>query len=245
MYNKFSEVYDNFINIDYGSWVKYIESLWAKFGCKPNLVLDLACGTGNITIPLAKKGYDMIGLDLSEDMLSMARSKSRKLENILFTLQDMRRFELYGTVDACICMVDSVNYILGEAELSEVFRLTRNYLNPGGLFIFDINTKHKFQNILKSNSFCDITEDAALIWENYYDEDSQINEYMVSIFLKSKNGLYERHEEFHSQRAYEAEYICEALKASGFELLAQYDALTFDKPRKESEKVFFVAGNIV
>jgi len=239
MYNKFSTVYDKFIGIDYEAWVSYIESLWAKFGTPPNLVLDLACGTGNITIPLALKGYDMIGLDVSADMLSEARSKAP--DNILFTLQDMRDFELYGTVDACICMVDSVNYILEEKELTKVFRLVFNYLNPGGLFIFDINTEYKFRHILGNNSFCDTDSAAAIIWENYYDELSETNEYFVNIFILEEQGLYERYEEVHYQRAYKEELIKSLLVKTGFELLGVYDALTFSAPYKESEKIFFIA----
>jgi len=241
VYNKFSSIYDNFIGIEYGLWVNYIESLWVKFGLVPSLVLDLACGTGNITIPLAKKGYDMIGIDSSTDMLTVARDKAVNRQNILLLEQDMCAFELYGTVDACISTVDSVNYILEPDELSEVFKLVHNYLNPGGLFIFDVNTEYKYQNILNTNSFCDITDDAAVIWENYYDEASKINEYIVNIFIRTKNTIYERYEEIHHQRAYKAKNIQDLLTMANFEVLANYDALTFDKPHEKSERIFFVA----
>ncbi|MCL2566187.1 MAG: methyltransferase domain-containing protein [Defluviitaleaceae bacterium] len=241
MYQKLSAIYDNFINIDYPSWIAYIESLWAKAGVSPNLVLDLGCGTGNFTIPLAKKGYDMIGVDSSVDMLTTARTKALEHKNILFLEQDMRHFELYGTVDAVISMVDSINYILDEDELLRVFRLVNNYLNPECLFIFDINTMYKYRNILADNSFCDIVDNAAVIWENYYDNDSKINEYIVNIFMQTNDNLYERHEELHTQRAYETDDIQKLLKSAGFEVLAIYDALTFHKPHEKSEKIFFVA----
>ena len=242
MYEKFSAVYDKFIGIDYEAWVDYIEKLWDKFGEKPALVLDLACGTGNITILLALKGYDMIGLDNSAEMLSEARNKDSGA--ILFTLQDMRDFELYGTVDACICMVDSVNYIPEEEELLKVFSLVHNYLNPGGLFIFDINSEYKFRHILGDNSFCDSSPDAAVIWDNYYDEESRINEYYVNVFALEENGLYGRYEETHRQRAYKVEDIDRLLRRAGFEFLASYDALTFNEPHDESEKIFFVGRAI-
>jgi len=240
MYNKFSDTYDKFIGVDYPEWISYIESIWVKFELSPHLVLDLGCGTGNFTIPLADKGYDMIGVDNSAEMLSQAQSKALG-KDILFLLQDMREFELYGTVDACICMVDAINYILDENELSEVFRLVYNYLNTEGLFVFDINTEFKFKHVLGENSFCDISDDDAIIWENYYDEDSQINEYQVNIFTSADGGLYERHEEVHTQRAYEVDLVSKKLREAKFELLGIYNALTFDAPTEDSEKVFFVA----
>ena len=240
MYNKFSDIYDKFIGVDYPEWISYVESIWAKFDVSPHLVLDLGCGTGNFTVPLADMGYDMIGVDSSAEMLSQAQGKAAE-RGILFLLQDMREFELYGTVDACICMVDAINYILEADELSEVFRLVHNYLNPAGLFIFDINTEYKFKHVLGGNSFCDINDDDAIIWENYYDEGSQINEYMVNIFTSAEGGLYERHEEVHTQRAYDVNVISKRLVGAGFELLGVYDALTFETPKDDSEKVFFVA----
>jgi len=243
MYNKFSIIYDKFIGIDYPEWVSYVESIWAKFGLSPHLVLDLACGTGNFTTLLADRGYDMIGIDSSPEMLSCAKDKAQH-KDILFILQDMREFELYGTVDACICMVDSINYILEEDELSAVFNLVHNYLNPGGLFIFDINTIHKFKHVLGENSFCDINDDDAIIWENYYDDESGINEYFVNIFTSRSDGLYERHEEIHNQRAYEADDICRIIKNAGFELLGAYDPLSFDTPKEQSEKIFFVVRKL-
>lgn len=246
MYNKFSDIYDKFIGIDYPEWISYIESIWANFGTRPHLVLDLACGTGNFTIPLSAKGYDMIGLDNSPEMLSQAQAKANACGNdILFTLQDMTEFELYGTVDACICMVDAINYILCEDELSMTFGLVHNYLNPGGLFVFDINTVHKFMHVLGDNSFCDIDDNAAIVWENYYDEDTQINEYFVNIFTLRSDGLYERHEETHRQRAYEAETVSKKLVDAGFELLGVYDALSFNAPNELSEKIFFAARKMV
>ena len=240
MYNKFSDIYDKFIGVDYREWISYIESIWARFGVSPHLVLDLGCGTGNFTVPLSDKGYDMIGVDSSAEMLSQAQSKAFGKE-ILFLLQDMREFELYGTVDACICMVDAINYILEEDELLSIFKLVHNYLNPGGLFIFDINTEYKFKHVLGENSFCDISDDDAIIWENYYDDNQQINEYLVNIFTSTGDSLYERHEEVHTQRAYGADVVSKKLTEAGFELLGAYDLLTFDAPKEDSEKIFFVA----
>ena len=174
-YEGFAEVYDIFMqDTPYDEWTSYIERIWKHYGLKPKLVCDLACGTGNITTRLAAKGYDMIGIDRSDSMLTKAREKSP--ENILYLNQDMREFELYGTVDSIVCLCDSINYITDSDDLLEVFRLINNYLDPKGLFIFDINTIHKFRDILSDNCFCETTDSSAYTWENYYDEEENINE---------------------------------------------------------------------
>ncbi|MDL2248212.1 class I SAM-dependent methyltransferase [Tyzzerella sp. OttesenSCG-928-J15] len=239
-YEAFSEIYDKFMNnIDYEQWVCYIEEIWQKFGLKPELVADLACGTGNITIPLSQKGYDMIGVDISPDMLMQARLKAGSDSGILFLEQDMRSFELYGTVDCCLCMVDGLNYILEEDELLQVFKLAHNYLNPNGMFIFDLNTIYKFQHILGDNSFCETDEDAAIIWENCYDDETFIHEYYVNMFIETEDGLYERYEEAHYQRGYPAEVIIKLLNAAGFEIAGIFNPLTFDNYSDTSEKMVF------
>lgn len=155
MYQGFAEVYDRLTqDIEYEKWADFLESAFLKFGDKPRLVLELGCGTGSLAIEMAKRGYDMIGLDLSVDMLSRAAEKSRDQGvDILFINQDMRDFELYGTVDAVICMLDSINYITDKTDLDRVFQLVHMYLNPGGLFIFDINSEYKLSHILGRISF--------------------------------------------------------------------------------------------
>ncbi len=243
-YESFSEVYDKFMeDVPYDKWLDMLEKIWSKYNLKPNLILDLACGTGNMTIRLAQKGYDMIGVDLSEDMLLKAKEKAetKSLKNILFLNQDMREFELYGTVDSIICLCDSINYILEPDELFNVFKLVSNYLNPGGLFIFDINTIYKFENILGSSSFCETTENSAYIWENYYDREEMINEFYVNFFIEKENGLYERFEEYHYEKGYSAEAVSLLLKKAGLNLMGIYDELSFKKPNDKSERIYFVA----
>ena len=242
-YEGFAEVYDWFMDdIDYDSWVDYIERIWSSYNKTPKLIADLGCGTGNVTERLANKGYDMIGMDISEDMLAEAREKAYENENqILYLLQDMREFELYGTVDIIISLFDSLNYITEEEDLLKVFKLVNNYLEPKGLFIFDLNTKYKFKNILGENTFTQIDDDAAYIWENYYDEDSEINEYYLNIFVKDNDGRYERYEEVHHEKAYEIDVIKDLINKSGLKLLNIYDAYTFDEPKETSERIFFIA----
>ena len=244
MYQEFASVYDEFMQeVSYSEWADYIEALLKRFGCRPELVLDLACGTGSLTVELAKRGYDMIGADVSEDMLEIAREKCEEAgTQVLFLQQDMREFELYGTVGAIVCTCDSLNYVTEKEDVLQVFRLANNYLDPGGLFIFDINTEYKFRSVLADTCRAETYEDAAYIWENYYYEEEKINEYQVTFFREDpESGLYERSEETHYEKAYSAEEIKELLERAGLRCEGVYDAFTMDQPRPESERICFVA----
>ena len=238
-YGSFALIYDEFMNVPYDKWANYIENIWNKNGLKPKLVLDMACGTASLTGILAKKGYDMIGIDESEDMLAIARAKC---DNVLFLQQDICDFELYGTVDSIISSCDSINYIIDEGELQNCFRLVNNYLNPGGIFIFDINSPYKYEKILADNTFAATDDKAAYIWENHYDSQTKINEYALTFFIKSgTQGLYAKHEELHYQRAYEIDEIMQAIAKAGLKPLGIYGELTFGQPKKDCQRIFFVA----
>ena len=177
-YTNFAKVYDLFMdNVPYDKWVEQIKDILYKENIKDGLICDLGCGTGAITERLANLGYDMIGIDNSYDMLDVAMEKKYASGNdILYLCQDMREFELYGTVRAIISRCDSLNYIRELSELKEVFYWVNNYLDPNGLFIFDMNTEYKYQNILGDNTFAEVREQASFIWENTYDIDKRINE---------------------------------------------------------------------
>ncbi len=246
-YKNFSCVYDLFMSsVPYDEWVDYIEKIWSKNGKKVKMVLELACGTGNVSIRLAKKGYEVIALDKSEDMLAEAKNKATDMGlDILFLNQDMCDFELYGSVDSIICLCDSINYITDENELLNVFKLCNNYLNPGGLFIFDVNTIYKYEKILSDNSFSESTETAAYTWENYYDSEKNINEYYVNFFIEdNKSGLYERFEEYHYQKAYTENVISSLIEKAGMKVTGIFNEMEFCAPFKESQRVFFVAEEI-
>jgi predicted TPR repeat methyltransferase len=188
-YRSFAGVYDMFMdNVDYDQWSRYLTGLLAEEGIRDGLVLELGCGTGSITQRLAEAGYDMIGVDLSADMLQIAQEKKEASGyDILYLQQDMTEFELYGTVRAVVCVCDSLNYLLEEEEVLSVFRLVNNYLDPGGLFLFDFNTIHKYET-MGETTIAENREEASFIWENYYDEEERINEYDLTLFIAEGAG---------------------------------------------------------
>jgi ubiquinone/menaquinone biosynthesis C-methylase UbiE len=243
-YTSFAAVYDTFMdNIPYEEWAEYLVDLLKEYGINDGLVLDLGCGTGNMTELLASAGYDMIGVDNAEEMLEIAMEKREKSGNdILYLLQDMREFELYGTVKAIVSICDSINYITDEEDLLEVFRLANNYLDPKGIFIFDFNTVYKYREVLGNQTIAEDREDCSFIWDNYYYEDEQINEYELSLFIKERESdLYRKYQEMHYQKAYELETIKGLMEESGLEFVAAFDAFTRNKPTEISERVYVVA----
>lgn len=241
-YTSFAQVYDLFMdNVDYPAWCEYIKSLLKEYGISDGLVLDLGCGTGTVTELLADAGYDMIGVDNSCDMLEIAEEKKDKSgHDILYLMQDMREFELYGTVRAVVSVCDSVNYILEEEDLLEVFSLVNNYLDPGGMFIFDMNTRYKYEQ-MGDCTIAENREESSFIWDNFYDPEEEINEYELAIFLKEQGDLYRKFEEVHYQRAYDPEVVKALLEKAGLELVAVYDAFTREPVREDSERIYFIA----
>ena len=185
-YTGFAEVYDVFQdNVPYEEWCSYVTGLLKEYQVMDGLVLDLGCGTGSLTGLMARSGYDMIGIDNSGEMLQIAMNKRNASGlDILYLLQDMRGFELYGTVKAVISICDSMNYIMEYQELVEVFRLVNNYLDPKGVFIFDLNTEYKYRELLADNTFAEDREESSFIWNNFYDEEDKVNEYDLTLFVK-------------------------------------------------------------
>src|SRR5699024_3210462 len=218
-YGKFAQVYDLFMdNVDYEGWADCLEKHLKEEGIEDGLVLELGCGTGTMTGLLARRGYDMIGVDNSEEMLAEAMEK--KVEDgldILYLLQDMQEFELYGTVRAVVSVCDSVNYVTEKEELEQVFRLVNNYLDPGGIFVFDFNTEYKYREVLGDRTIAENREDSSFIWDNYYYEEEHMNEYELTLFIQEadQKELYHKYQETHFQRAYTLEEIRELLEKSG------------------------------
>ena len=215
-YTDFAGVYDTFMDdTPYQEWADFLAKLIEKYGIsKPvrdkeqgildserNLVLDLGCGTGTLTELLYQKGYDMIGVDLSQEMLNIALEKKEKSgSEILYLCQDMRELDLFSTVGTVISACDCVNYLLEDDEVTETFELVDNYLYPGGLFLFDFNTVYKYEQVIGDATIAENRDDCSFIWENYYHEKERVNEYDLTIFVKDKKEeLFRRFTETHFQ----------------------------------------------
>jgi len=239
-YTSFAQVYDLLMdNVPYEQWGQYLSTLLKENGIEDGLLLDLGCGTGKLTRIMEAYGYDMIGVDNSYEMLDLAREHSK--ESILYLLQDMREFELYGTVRAIYSACDSLNYILEEEELQEVFALVNNYLDPGGLFVFDLNTSFKYRELMGENTFAETRDEGSFIWENYFDEETQINEYDLTLYIKEADGRFQRFQETHYQKCYELDVVKRLLVEAGMEFVAAYDAYTRQPVTDDCEKMLIVA----
>ncbi len=243
-YGAFAQIYDRFMDsAEYRALTDIVRTVWKGLPKRPELVLDLACGTGEAAITFAKEGYEMIGVDLSADMLSIAREKADKAGvQILFLEQDMSSFELYGTVDSVICLCDGLNYLLDISDLAETFGLVQNYLNPGGVFVFDVLTRQRFLG-LGDQTFAESSDDSAYIWENSFFADEDINEYALTCFIKNDMGSYDRFEEIHHQRAYSEEQIKKALDLAGLRFVNVFD-IEMKPANKRSERLVFIAQRI-
>lgn len=255
-YQDFAYVYDEFMDeTPYEDWCERTDALIRKYGVsKPqrnaedvldsekNLVVDLGCGTGTLTELLYQKGYDMIGVDNSESMLGIAMEKRTVSgSEILYLLQDMRELELYSTVGTVISVCDSVNYILEEEELLQVFSLVNNYLYPDGIFIFDFNTEYKYREIIGDATIAENREECSFIWENFYDEESCINQYDVTVFVQEEEALFRRFSETHYQKGYTVEQVVTLLEQVGMSIVELRDADTEGEVTPESERVLVVA----
>ena len=231
--------------IDYSKWASFFEDCFKKYGKnKPEIILDLACGTGRMTCEMASRGYDMIGVDGSVDMLSEAYSKDTS--GILYLCQDMRELELYGTVGATLCCLDSLNYLTDDGDLDKVFSLVHNYSDPDALFLFDVNSEYKFENIYSDNSYIleDENEDGGAIfcgWQNSYDKESKICNFYLSVFEEGENGEYYRADEEQRERCYTVDEIKKALENNRFELVDVFADTDFSAVEENSERLYFVA----
>ena len=264
-YTGFAQVYDRFMDdVPYDEWAHFLVSILEKYGSgrsaeglqavvkeqdvlsdlevERNTVLDLGCGTGTLTEKLADAGYDMIGVDNSQEMLEIAMEKRQQSgKNILYLLQDMREFELYGTVGAVVSVCDSVNYILEEEDLLQVFSLVNNYLYPEGVFVFDFNTVYKYETVIGDTTIAENREECSFTWDNFYHEEEQINEYDLTIFVKEEGGLFRRFSETHYQRGYTPEQMKALVEEAGLRVVEMLDADTHGKVRPDSERVYVIA----
>lgn len=244
-YYYLAEYYDMLMDdVDYNGWCSFIEDILNDYDCQPQNILDTACGTGNITIPMALKGYNLWGVDISEEMLTIAENKARnKKLNIKFVKQNMTDLELNKSFDAVLCMCDGVNYIIDEEALFKYFRTVYNMMNTKGIFIFDISSSYKLSNILGNNTLFQEKDDYCYIWENNYFEDEELLEMRLNFFIPQQD-MYKRMEEYHVQKAYSEEYLVKLLAESGFQNIKTYDDMKLIKPNCKSERIFFAAQKL-
>lgn len=250
-YGAISSIYDKINSrVDYSAWADFFEKCFDRYlGTRPELLLDLACGTGSMTLELAKRGYDMIGVDGSPDMLNVAFDRKFDLElknDVLFLLQDMREFELYGTVGAVSCCLDSVNYLTEDGDLEKCFSLVHNYLDPDGLFLFDVNTPHKFESVYGQNTYVyeedDCGEGSFCIWQNFYDKESRLCEFSLTVFEKNEGeNSYSRRDESQCERCYTKDELIASLENNKFEIIGFYSDFDFTPATDTDERWYIVA----
>lgn len=242
-YRDFAFVYDELMNeVDYESWINYIEEIIKNENVRVKNILELGCGTGNITIPLAKKGYDIAGIDISEEMLIVAREKSQKegIELVLLN-QDIvdLDFDLYD-LDCVLCACDGFNYILNDDDIKSVFNKVYTLLKEKGIFIFDISSYYKLSSILGDNVYGENREDIAYLWQNYFDDEDNIVQMDLAFFIKENDDKFSRFEETHYQRAYKNDEILNMLNSCGFKNIKLYKDFTFENDNGKGERIFFV-----
>ncbi len=241
-YTDFAGVYDTFMDeTPYEEWGVFLLNMMKKYNISDGLVAELGCGTGTMTEYMAKAGYDMIGIDNSPEMLNIAMDKKAKSGlDILYLCQDMREFELYGTVRVMLSVCDCLNYVVDPEEIIDVMRLVNNYLDYDGYFIFDFNTVHKYRDIIGDTTISENREDCAFIWDNYYHEDDNINEYELTIFVKEEEDMFRRFSETHYQRGYTLEEMKSYALQAGLKFVEAYDGYTQNPVDENTQRVLMV-----
>ena len=235
--------YDRFTaDVDYPRWADYIEKHFSRSALPIRTVLDLACGTGSLTAELAARGYEMIGADCSEEMLAVAAEKCRGARPVepIFLHQAMEDLDLYGTIDACVCCLDSVNYVTRPRTLARAFRRVHTFLMPGGLFLFDVNTPDKLRG-LDGQVFLDEDADAYCVWRADYSPRRRICTYGMDLFFREGGRLWRREEEVHEEYAYDPAELEDMLRAAGFRHIRQYGELKLRAPAPGEGRIFFAA----
>lgn len=245
-YSYFADFYDGLTNnVNYNSYAEYILSIAQKYNHNMGITLDLACGTGNLTVLLKKMGVDIYGIDGSAEMLSVAQEKAinNDISGMLFLCQKMQNIDLYGTIDTCICTLDSINHITNIENVQKTFSKVSFFMNPRALFIFDVNTVYKHNEILANNTFVYDTKDVYCVWQNTLAKDKRTVEISLD-FFENIDGVYRRYSENFKERAYTHEEICSMLKKADFKLLDVFEEMTFDKPTPKSQRNIYIAEKI-
>lgn len=240
-YSSFAQVYDKLtFNVEYEKRAEYIRKILVGSGCGSGILLDLACGTGTLSKFLASYGYDMILADSSPEMLSFARGR---LPDSLILCQSMTELDLYGTINAAVCSLDSVNHLLKPCDVKKTFQNVSLFTEKGGVFVFDINTVYKHEKVLGDNTFVYEKDGVYCVWQNKYKHKTKTVDINLDIFTL-ENGKYSRFTESFSERAYSIEDITKWLNEAGFMVKGIFDDMTFDPPHENSQRVYICAVKI-
>lgn len=242
-YTGFAYVYDEYMdNIPYEEWSEYLITLLKEQGVTQDMeIADLGCGTGTVTQLLDQAGYTCVGIDNAPDMLTIAAEKLYESgQQIVYSLQDMREFELPYEVDAMVSIADSMNYITSKEDITSVFQCVRKGLKSGGVFIFDLKTIHFFRDILADHTYAENRENSAFIWDNFYEETTRNNEYDLAVFIQNEEGSFDRYEENHFQHGFFQEEVLQAAEEAGLQVAAVYDAFTKEPPKDTSERLYYI-----
>lgn len=246
MYENFAEYYDNLmLDVDYKKRTEYVLSIFTEYDIKPKLLLDLCCGTGNFSTNFAKEDIDVIGVDISEDMLLIAREKmlEDKLD-ILYLCQNATELDLYGTVDGAVCLMDSLNHITNYSEFCKAINKVSLFLEKDRLFIFDVNTEFKSKAILGNNSFVSEENGVFLAWQNAYDNKTKTNDILLDFFTENEDGTYTRASENIVERVYTSKEIEKALNDAGLKIENVFDDMKKTPPTDNSQRVFYVTRKL-
>ena len=244
-YGAFAAFYDALTDdVDYAAWADYLLAAFSRHGGGADTVLDLACGSGSLSLELARRGCEVIGVDSSADMLAVAREKAAEEgADVLFLCQDMRALDLYGTVDGAVCMLDSLSHILHTDDLREIFRRLGLFVAPDGLLIFDVNTPYKHAHVLGDNAFVFEREEFVCAWRNRYLPATHEVEMALDFFLEEEDGTYSRYTDSVRERAYSLQTWKNLLAEAGFDLLGVYDERRFPAPAEDAQRWVLVAKN--
>lgn len=239
MYNEFAKVYDKLMEeVPYDKWFEYIEKIFMEYNIEPKMILEMACGSGNMTQYFCKNRYKVTAFDLSEEMLLLAQEKIGRKPNLKLSCQNMTEFKYREKFDVVLAVCDSLNYLIEDGDLEKTFKNVYDHLNESGLFIFDINSIYKFENILGKNKFVTEEDECFLVWENEYEK--PICQLILNFFIEDEDGRYERYEEVHKERAYTTEFVETLLKKVGFSSVDSYEAFTLNTIQDENERINFV-----
>jgi SAM-dependent methyltransferase len=229
-------------DINYSEWADFIEAVISRYSkVKPELILDLGCGTGKMTLELAKHGYDMTGIDISPEMLDIARSISEKegySDKMLWLCQDMTEFELYGTVDVTVSCLDCINHLKDKKSLDKCLSLVHNYLVPNGLFIFDINVKRKFEEVYADNTYVMEEGGNVCVWQNYYNSARGLCDFYITVFKEGADGRYDRYDDVQREKMYTLRSITSALARAGFEFIGAYKDFSFTPATDADDRIY-------